>query len=290
VAAGDPIVLGQGASSGALIPAPGSIIKTDEFGVQRGTLRYQLGDQSKAQSRPAVGSLYTGSMPQFSGFYVDAPGDIVGAEGKAAFIDVDYVRVDPLFVVIPRKLSELEIKQINVAGSDAFASTIGESLFTINIPIIHPIVQYKFSQLAPTSVLGTYSTTLPNAPTIGQTIFQLSNFNLTDSSIDIEEKTVTYNVTTLAIDPTTTPPTCVKSTAPQSTTIMGFFSQAALGLINPINYIFSPDPKGWLCIKDDNIPLAGGKLFAIEQQWKTQLVFSGTQKGTWWNDGTQICT
>jgi hypothetical protein len=37
--------------------------------------------------------------------------------------------------------------------------------------------------------------------------------------------------------------------------------------------VFKPTKAGWLCLQDDPVPLCGGKLFAIQQQWKRTYFF-----------------
>jgi hypothetical protein len=42
---------------------------------------------------------------------------------------------------------------------------------------------------------------------------------------------------------------------------------------------FEPDSAGWRCMKDDALPLCGGKLFRIDQQWKRFMWITGYDIG-----------
>jgi hypothetical protein len=166
---GSPIILGSAASNTVLTPDAGSSIKTDEYGIQRGTIRFQLGDQAYAQNlRPAAGSLYTGSLPQFKDFLVDEPGDILGGEGKTAFLPVTCAKLDPKFVKLPVESQDIEFRDVTI--------TLGVVVTVLpNIPVPHPVLTYKFAtdQKPIVRQRGTWlkGGQLPGAPIINKYVF-----------------------------------------------------------------------------------------------------------------------
>lgn len=283
--AGDPIRLGSALSG--LIPDANSRISTDEYGVQRGTINYYLGDQSNAQSsRFTLGASYAGTLSQFNGFLVNRSGDIAGAEGQTAQINVEYVRIDPKWINIPLDSADLELKQIKVQDTSGFG-TLYDSLLTVVIPILHPTVSYKYANATAKQDLGTYGTPT-GAPNIREQVFSLNIVGLDNTSIDIEQKTISISTTLLTFH---ADGTCTKSSVATTSTFTGIFTQGAASVVNPLDIHFVPDPRGWLCIKQDQKPLAAGALYEIDETWKTNLVFSGTSPGSWWNGSHTVhCT
>jgi len=240
MAAGSPIPLGSAASSNVLIPDSRSKIATDDFGIQRGTIRFQLGNQSFAQNlRPAKGSPYTGDLPQFRGFLVDYPGDIQGEEGQAAYVDVTYAKLDPRFVMEPQLGHDLEYRD---AGFLTDFGSGGLFLQQPQIPIPHPLVSVKFSDTKAQNKLGKTETPA-FLPKIDRYVYPV-------------------NVVTGAT---------IQNTK-DSLEIVSLNVQTA------IKMIFIPKPDGWLCVKDDNVPVCGGKFFQVEQQWKMFYIFAGFEK------------
>lgn len=286
MAAGDPIRLGS-ASGTSLIPTSNSRIETDEYGVQRGTVSYQLGDQSSSQSvRITLGSAYSGTLPQFNGFLVNRSGDISGGQGQSATIDVEYVKLDPLWVNIPLDSAELELKQFQFAQLSGFG-TLYDALVTAVIPVLHPTVSYRYSSATAKSDLGKYGTPT-GAPTLSNQIFHYNLYALDSPQVTIEQKAITGTATLFTID---TNGGCTRTTTNVSSTMTGLFGTSQFGVINPVDLVFQPDPKGWLCVKQDQKPLAAGALYEIDEQWKTQYIFSGTQPGDWWTGAHQVrCT
>lgn len=286
MAAGDPIRLGS-ASGLALIPMSNSRIQTNDYGVQYGTVTYQLGDQSSSQSvRLTLGSLYNGTLPQFNSFLVNRSGDITGGDGTTATIDVEYVKQDPKWVNIPLDSADLELKQFKLADFSGFG-TLYDSLYTVVIPILHPTVNYRYSSLTAKTDLGTYGTP-PGAPRLTDQIFHYSIYAFDSTQIDIEQKIINGTGTTYTIQ---TNGTCTRGTVNTTSTVTGIFGTSQYMTINPVDLHFQPDPKGWLCIKQDQKPLAAGGIYEIDEQWKTQYIFSGTTPGDWWQGAHQLhCT
>jgi len=210
--AGNPILLGTASGGATLVADAGSQIKTDEYGIQRGTIHHNLGDQANAQNkRFKPGSAYSGSLPQFAGFLVDEPADIIGGEGMTAVLPCTYARLDPLFVKLPDESQDIEYRDVQY--TDANIAT--------NIPVPHPLLTYKFAAAKRPNQRGTWAT-LSGAPKLGNYVFYPG------------------------------------------------------GIEGVIGFVFIPLPADrWLCIKENVKPLCGGKLFAIEQQWKATYYFYG---------------
>jgi hypothetical protein len=166
--AGQPIPLGS-ARTGALIPDIGSSVATNDYGIDEGRVRHSLGDQSLAQQRrPKRGGPYAGTLPQFKGMFVDRSA-IVGAEGKACFVDVDYKALNSGWGIQPPEQSaEMEVRDLTSFGDNLFTSGRGQ---TLHLP--HPVLTYKFADTKPSNKRGTYALELPNAPTIGQFEFEV---------------------------------------------------------------------------------------------------------------------
>src|SRR5215467_10219205 len=237
--AGSPIKIGSAALA-ALIPGIPSRIVTDEFGVQHGQLPYQLGDQTISQNlRLTQGTLYNGTLPQFNGFFVERSGDITGREAGAAIVEVQYAQIDPKFIILPSRSHDLQIVTVSAGDLTGF-NQIFETLQSVIIPIPHPLITYNFASTTVPGKLGQFSQNPGNAPTIGQYIYNIEIFNFLQSgNVLVEEKTITYNATTLILNGDGT---CSKSTTPVSIQAQGVFTQNSLSFINPFNIIFSPSP------------------------------------------------
>lgn len=284
--ADEPIRIG----STSLVPDQGSQISTNDFGMQRGTARHWIGDQSDAQSsRFALGASYSGSLPQFIGFYVDKSGDITGLDGKCAYLDVGYARIDPLWQKLAKVGRDLELKQIKVAETTGFGS-LYDSLLTYVVPIGHPTVTYKYSASSIPGQLGSYSSNAGGGgvPSIGNYVFHFNTVDFSNPSVQIQQKTLSTTVTAYIIYQNGT---CTTSTSTSTATVTGIFTQNQLDAINLYDFVFSPDPRGWLCLKEDCNPVANATLYEIEQSWKLTMLFNGTQQGTWWRGGRIVhCT
>ena len=278
----DPIRIGS-VSGATLIPDQGSSITTSDFGVQRGTIRHFLSDQSLVQaSRFNLGSSYTGSLPQFSTFFVEKSGDIQGIDGKCCYLDVTYARIDPLWVKLAKVGRDLEIKQIKVADTVGFG-TLLDSFLTVVIPIAHPLVTYRYSSSSIPGQIGVYSSNAAGgAPTISNQVIPFNVFDFTNPSLDIEQKSIAANGVLIQFN---AGGGCTRTNFSTTTTFTGFFVTSPLGLVNTMNVTFSPNPAGWLCIKEDANPIANGQVYEIEQQWKMTMIYSGVSPGTWWQTG-----
>lgn len=282
--AGNPIKIGS-ATLAALIPGIPSRIITDEFGVQHGVIPYQLGDQTISQNlRLTPGTLYNGTLTQFNGFFVERSGDITGREASAAIVEIGYAQIDPKFIVLPRRSHELQIASI--IPSSQSLSGIFDTLTIQPVPIPHPVLVYKFSRTTVPGQLGTYGTPT-NAPSISNYVYQVNTFNI-NPNITVQQKTITVSAT---LDTFNADGSCTRIPFSFTAVFTGVFSNNTLSLINPINFVFVPNPAGWLCIKEESTPICGGQLYLIEQQWKLNLVFSGSQAGTWWSNAIPVhCT
>jgi hypothetical protein len=282
MAADDPIRIGAAALT-SLITESGSHIATDDFGVQHGTVRHFLGDQSLAQSsRFSLGTSYSGSLPQYSGFFVEKSGDITGIDGKCANLDVQYARLDPLWVNIPKRTHDLQLVNIRPADLGTGYGELYDTFVQMIIPIPHPVITYKYASASYPSSLATYGTPV-NAPTVPDFLFRPQFHDFTSTSLDIEQRVVSGTATLITLD--ITDGTCVRSTYPYSSTVTGVFSQLGIGLINLFNLNFTADPNGWFCLKEDVTPTGAGAFYLIEQQWKRNYIFNGTSAGTWWQGG-----
>jgi hypothetical protein len=232
----DPIRTGS-VSSSSLVPDEGSQIKTDDFGISWGTIRYQAGNQSLVSAaRPTQGDAYLGSLPQFSGFYVDKSGDITGGPGASAELEVTYAKQDSLFVKTPERGHDLEMRDmtslVTTLLSGAFyivPSIIPGQIDTLSlslqaVPVPHPTLSYKFSSTTAVDQLGTYSTSsnLTSAPTIVPYIYKLP---------------------------------------------------LKVGVHN-YGIVFLPNPQGWLCLQNDVTSICGGRFFEIQQRWKMTMLFT----------------
>jgi len=285
--AGDPIRIGS-ASGSTLVPGIPSRIITDEFGVQHGVVPYQIGDQSLSQgARITPGTLYSGSLSQFNGFFVERSGDITGREAGCAIIDIQYAQIDPKFIVLPTKGHDLQILAFPTAELTGF-NQILETLTTITVPLVHPLLTYKFAANSIPGKLGQYGTPA-NAPSIGQYTYNIEIINFVNgANVDVETKTVSYNATVLTSNPDGT---CTKTTSPVSVKLQALFVVNSLSFINPTNIVFAPNPAGWQCIKEDAQAICGGQIYLIEQQWKMTMVWAGLAPGTFWSNAIPVhCT
>src|SRR5438045_422766 len=157
MAVDDPIRIGTAAAS-ALIAEAGSRIATDDFGVQHGSVRHWLGDQSLAQSsRFALGASYSGSLPQFSGFLVEKSGDITGIDAKCANLDVLYAKIDSLWSNVPKRTHDLQLVNITPGDISSYGA-LAQTLYEIIVPIPHPVISYKYASASFPTSLGTYGT------------------------------------------------------------------------------------------------------------------------------------
>jgi hypothetical protein len=156
-----PIPLGS--ARGGLVPDIGSTIEPDEYGIDTGTIRYSLGSQAQARGlRPARGSAYNGNLPQFNGMFADTS-RIIGLEGRACSIEVRYYALNATWgVPPPARTHDLELR-------DFF---IGETIRIPGVPIPHPVLTYRFSDLHATEKLGKYGTP-PNAPEVERYIYKI---------------------------------------------------------------------------------------------------------------------
>lgn len=283
--ADEPIRLGTAALS-TLVAESGSHITTDDFGLQHGTVRHWLGDQSVAQSsRFALGSSYSGTLPQFSGFYVDKSGDITGIDGKCANLDVEYVRLDPLWSNVPKRTHDLQLVNVSTADPGAGFGQLTETFSQALVPMPHPVLTYKYASASYPSSLGTYSANPGSAPTMADFVFKLQNHDFTSSSLTTEQRTVTVTGTLITFNPDGS---CTRTTYTTAATFTGVFASTAISTINIFNLNFTIDPQGWFCIKEDVTPTGAGAFYLIEQQWKRNYVFNGASPGTWWTGGHQI--
>lgn len=270
MAADDPIRIGSAATA-ALIAESGSRIATDDFGVQHGTITHWLGDQSLAQSsRFALGAAYSGSLPQYSGFYVEKSGDITGIDGKCAELDVQLAKIDPLWQTLPRVKFDLELKQMRL-GDLAAELAFMESLFTLVIPIPHPVIDLTFGSATRPNQIGSYGTP-SGAPSVGTYTFKVNQFTLSqnphltqvDSFSGLFAHVIGQN--------------CFQSQIGSPPHLDGQISGTSRA-DDALNISFAPDPTGWICITENVNPICGNAILLIQQVWTRRYTFSSFSGG-----------
>lgn len=240
--AGERIPLGT-ASTGVLVPDIGSQIQTDQFGIDSGVIRHSLGNQSGAHAlRPAAGDLYDGTLPQFAGFFADGSG-ITGRDGNASYVDVVYRKRVPNWPKIPVRTHDSESHSFQITQGDPSVT------YTYNgMTVRHPVLTYRFS-VDPSPVVAAD----PDAPVGGG-----------GPAVD-PQLLGTY----LASPPHA--PVMGDQTIRPFVTIGNFIA----GQWAWFEFHFKPNTLGWECIKNDVTPLCGGKIYAVDQQWKLTYYQSG---------------
>jgi hypothetical protein len=221
-------------------------------------------------------------MPQFSGFFVEKSGDILGGRAGDAILEVTYARLDPNWIVQPKKSHDLQLVQVKPDTSGL--GQIQDTLMTVTVPIPHTVITLKFSQATAPGALGTYGTPA-GAPTVPNFLVHMYSIAPVLSSFVIEEKTVTGNVTLVTINPDGT---CTSHDSTVTATLIGIFPNVGLQPVNMLDFNFVPDPSGWLCLKEESQKLCNGNIYAVEQQWKRTMMFAGSQPGTWWQGARQL--
>ncbi len=240
-----PIRLGS-AGSAALVPTTSSSISTDEFGVQHGTITYNVGPETAAAGlRISLGSAYSGTLGSFSGFVVEKSGDIKGAEGNCATVDVGYAKIDPLFV------RTIEVDSVLNYSSNALSQLV---IWTAGIA-----QNNIFGFPDPTVSVKYASATEPNIGTSG--IYSMNPLNFPDTP-DI---LVPFTFHVLA------------------GSVISYWDGMTFTSVGPLEgpatFIFNLDfisnPRGWQLTKIVSNPIANRSFFAIEEQWRNFYTFRG---------------
>ncbi len=275
-----PIRLGD-ANTSSLIPKSNSTIRTDDFGIQRGSISYSLGDQTVSQaSRISIGTSYFGMLTQFSGFYVQSSGDITGQDGQTSSIDISYARIDPLAIIEPVLTTDIELKQIQIGNLPTVLGFL-ETLYTVVIAIPHPVIKFRFGSSSRPNQIGTYGTP-SGAPSVGVYNVKVDQSRIQSAFMTQQDQIIPGGIF-IEIFPAGT----CSETLLTKPIIGGTFSANAPSPSDALNLSFRPDSNGWFCQTENSTSICNGRIFAIEQSWINRYTFSSLSGGSVWQ-GTCI--
>lgn len=228
MSAGDPIRLGAAATASALIPESGSDISTDDYGIDVGTITFFCPDQSVARA----------SAP--------ARGEKYGSgTGKLAQFAGMYADTSRIIGAEGKAARVITTYKKMVDGWNSLPVVTSDNISTQAVAR----VEYRFAS----------GTTAYTNDTQGVDVV-------------VPQPVLTYRLARetrpdglLGTFKSRGDLVSAPATGPFSFSSRNIFSSISNATVR-VTYL--PNPNGWLCIRNDCVPICGGRFYQIEQVWK----------------------